>query len=173
MNRHKQQWNGWYAWFALLKPLSELSGNSLAYRWMTTLSLLLSDFAGAAGYTVSIVLLQRRAFCQRNQSQNPFTQQQQTSVIMCPPLHGRTWWMGIGGTFSSSLIQVTVIHKTNMRFPLETSWKTELHLHSPSLTRFTQWTLCSALFYLCCSMWLWAMRLCKPHHFLQYFSMHS
>lgn len=74
--------------------ISVLSGNGLAYRWMTTLSLLLSDFAGAAGYTVSIVLPQSSASCQRNPSQNPFTQQQHTSVTMYPPLSvtGRDEW---------------------------------------------------------------------------------
>lgn len=110
MSRHKQQLCGWYALFALFQPISELSGNGLMYRWMTTLSLLLSDFAGAAGYTVSIVLPQSSASCQCNPSQNPFTQQQHTTVTMYPPsLRDRTWWMGIGGTFSSYPLQVTVI----------------------------------------------------------------
>lgn len=89
--------------------ISVLSGNGLAFRWMTTLSLLLSDFAGAAGYTVSIVLPQSSASCQRNPSQNPFTQQQHTSYNVPPSLCDRMWWMGIGGTFSSSLLQVTVV----------------------------------------------------------------
>lgn len=146
-----------------------LSGNGLAYRWMTTLSLLLSDFAGAAGYTVSIVLPQSSAACQRNPSQNPFTQQQHTSVTMYPPLSvtGRDEW-GSEGHFLLPYFKLRSF-KTNRvppgDFLKKLSCTSTFPVWQDSLSQ--QHTLCSALFYLCCPVWLWAKRLCNPYNFLQ------